>query len=124
MNIEQIATELRQRLETWLQQPDEATQGVQDLRERLELLKGTIGPKAASEALKSLRGAERNAKRVKCRRAADLLAVTCRPLNIVLEARAPLQRRSRKASTKPAATASDSEPKVSPGGGLLRRAQA
>lgn len=106
MDLEQIATELRQRLETWLDTPDETTEGVQELRERLDALKATIGAKAASEALRSLRGADQNARRAKCRAAADAIAAATRPLNIVLEARAPLQRQKRKpSSAKPAAGA-------------------
>ena len=106
MDIEQIAAELRQRLETWLDTPDETTEGVQELRERLKALKATIGAKAASELLKSLRGADQNARRAKCRTAADAIAAATRPLNVVLEARAPLQRQKRKPSiAKPAAGA-------------------
>ncbi len=102
MNLEQITTELRQRLETWLDTPNDASEGLDELRSKLQALGGTIGKKAASDALRALQSSEKGIRRSRQREAADTVAADLRPLGIILVAQAP-PKRQRKASAKPAA---------------------
>ncbi len=98
-----ITATLTRQLDTWLQEPDEATNGLQELRERLGALKGTIGPRATSEALRALSGSEKSIRASRQRQAAEAIARACRELGIILEPKAPLKRQPRKRTARPSA---------------------
>lgn len=112
MDIEQIAAELRQQLETWLNTPDEASRGLEALRERLQALGATIGTGAKRDALKALAGSEKDIQRSRQRQAADCLAAAVRPLGVVLVAQAP-PKRMRKAKAGAPAPATQGSPSPS-----------
>lgn len=101
--IQQISADLAQRLGAWLEQPDDASAGLQELRERLGALRGTLGASATSGALRELSGAEKSIKATRQREAADAIAAACRELGIRLEPGAPLKR-VRKRAAKPASS--------------------
>ena len=100
MNLEQIARELAQRLQTWLDTPNDASEGLDELRSKLQALGGTIGKKAAADALKALSGSEKDVRRSRQREAADTISSALRPLGIILAAQAP-PKRQRKVAPAP-----------------------
>ena len=102
--IQQIAGDLAQRLAAWLEQPDEAFLGLQELRERLGALRGSLGVPATSGALRELSGAERSIRASRQREAADAIAAACRELGVILEPKAPLKRAPRRKVAKPSPT--------------------
>lgn len=131
MNLEQISTELHQRLETWLKTPDEASRGLEELRERLQALGASLGTGAKKDALRALAGSEKDIQRSRQREAAEAIAAALRPLGVVLVAQAPPKRMRKAKAEAPAPTTQGSppstlhesvEPSRPPGGGLLRRA--
>ena len=65
--IQQISAALATRLGTWLEQPDEASSGLQELRERLGALRGTIGARATTAALRELAGAGKSIRAIRVR---------------------------------------------------------
>ncbi len=112
MDLNQIARELAERLGTWLDTPDDASKGLDELRGKLQALGGTIGKKAAADALKALQSSEKDIRRSRQREAADALAAALRPLGIVLVAQAPPKRQRVKAAAAP--TTQSSKPSASP----------
>ena len=100
MNLEHIASELAERLGTWLDTPNDASEGLEELRSKLQALGGTIGKKAASDALRALQSSEKDIRRSRQREAADAISAALRPLGIVLVAQAP-PKRQRKAAPAP-----------------------
>ena len=98
MDLEQITSDLRQQLETWLQAPNSATQGVQEARRGLDALKGVVSARAISAALKSLQSADRDVERARQKEAADQIAASLRPLGINLAAQAPPKRQRKRTS--------------------------
>jgi hypothetical protein len=100
MTLEQIARELAEQLEAWLDAPNSASEGLDELRNKLQALGGIIGKKAASDALRALHGSERDIRRSRQREAADRLVEVGRPLGIPLVAGMPLKRQ-RKAAPAP-----------------------
>ena len=90
--IDQIASDLRSRVEGWLNAPDEASAGLDELRERLQALGATIGTSAKNDALRALAGSEKDIRRSRQREAADTIAAALRPLGVVLVAQAPPKR--------------------------------
>ena len=104
MNLTDITSCLVRDLEAWLNSPSEASQDVQSLKERLEDLKGALGAKAVSSALKSLRHADRNLLRSRQREAAVSLVEACKRLGIPLVAGTPPKRRRKSAKPAPAPT--------------------
>lgn len=137
-SIQTIATDFTRRVGKWLSQPDEASTGLTELRDRLEALRGTIGSAAASEALKSLQGAERTIQTSRQKEAATVIAASLRELGIRVEPGAPLKRTPRKKAAKPAAPqeaeqasapsmgegSSDAAPAASDARGFLQRRKA
>ena len=100
-SLQDILSDVTPRLSEWLDRPDdEASLGLQELRTRLDALKGTIGG-AATAALKELAGAEKTIRASRQREAADAIALAVRELGINLEAKAPLKRSARKRSKPP-----------------------
>lgn len=94
--IQQIASTLAQQIEAWLKRPDEASLGLQELRERLGALRGSIGAGATSDALRAISGVDRNIRATRQRQAADAIAAACREVGVILEPRPPLKRAPRK----------------------------
>ena len=95
-SIQEIAASLARRLETWLEAPNEATTGLDELRKRIEALRGSIGAGATSEALRALSSSEKSIRATRQREAADAIASACRELGVVLSPGAPLKRTRRK----------------------------
>ena len=116
--IQDITADLVRRLGGWLEQPDEASAGLQELRERLDALKGTLGGAATSEALRALSGSEKSIRASRQREAANAIAAAVRELGVNLEAKAPLKRAPRKkaAAKPPAETAPQTPAPVGEGG--------
>ena len=108
--IQQISADLAQRLRAWLEQPDEATAGLQELQERLEALRSSLGARAVAEASRALSGSSRTIRAIRQRKAADTIAAACRELGIILEPKAPLKRAPRKKANKPAPTPTPAQP--------------
>lgn len=104
--LDSITADLSKRVAVWLEQPDEASLGLQELRERLGALRSTLGATATSGALRELSGAEKSIRSSRQREATEAIASACRELGIILEAKAPLKRAPRKRSPRPAATVS------------------
>lgn len=107
--IQTIAADLTRRVGEWASQPDEATAGLTELRERLDALRGAIGGGAASEALKALSGSEKAIQDSRKKEAATVIAASLRELGIRLDPGAPLKR-VRRAPAKPAPKASTPDP--------------
>ena len=97
--IDQISSDLHDDVEGWLNAPDEASAGLQELRERLQTLAGTIGAGAKNDALRALAGSEKDIRRSRQRAAADAIAAALRPLGVILLPGAP-PKRQRKAKPK------------------------
>ena len=97
--IQTIAADLTKRVGEWLSQPDEASAGLSELRERLEALRGTIGAGAATDALRALSGSEKTIRSSRQREAAVAISAALRELGIRVEPGAPLKR-VRKATSK------------------------
>lgn len=100
--IEHISVAFARQLAVWLEEPSEASRGLQELRERLQDLGGTIGAPAKNEALRALSGSEKSLRASRQREAAEAIAAACREVGVILEAKAPLKRQSRKRIAKPA----------------------
>lgn len=98
--IHQISEDLAGRLGAWLDTANDASEGLEELRSKLQALGGTIGKKAASDALKALQSSEKDIRRSRQREAADAISAALRPLGIVLVAQAP-PKRQRKAAPAP-----------------------
>ena len=108
--IDQIASRLHGQVEAWLNSSDEASAGLDELRERLQALGATIGTSAKNEALRALQGSERDIQRSRQKAAAVAIAAALKPLGVNLRAEAPpLRKRSRKA--KPEASTAE-EPRA------------
>jgi len=99
--IQTIAADLTRRVGEWVSQPDEATAGLTELRERLDALRGAIGGGAASEALKALSGSEKAIQDSRKKEAATVIAAALRELGIRVEPGAPLKRIPRKKASQP-----------------------
>ena len=95
--LDQLLADLVPRVESFINSPNEASRGLEELRERLQALGGSIGAGAKNDALKALAGSERDIKRARQREAADAIAAAMRPLGVILVAQAPPQRQRRKA---------------------------
>ena len=111
-SLDQIVSELFQRLETHLNAPNEASEGLLELRSKLETLGSTIGKKAASDALKALRSSEKSILRSRQRAIAVALADGLKPLGIPLEAGSPLKRQRRRPAEHPAPAEAESGARV------------
>lgn len=115
MDLDQIVEELFQRLEIHLNAPNDAFEGLQELRSKLETLGSTIGKKAASDALKALQSSEKSILRSRQRAIAVALADGLKPLGIPLEAGTPPKRRRRRPKSEAANAVQPASGEVSEG---------
>ena len=108
--LEQIVQDLAVRLEAWLDTPNDASRGLEALRSQLQSLGGTIGKKAASDALRALQGSGRDIRRSAQRDAALRLSVMGKSLGIPLVAGTPPKRQRRRTGASAPKLAGAGEP--------------
>ena len=80
-------------LEAWLAQPSPEATKLDELRDQVNALKNSLGAAGLTDALKGFELAAKNAKRVKQREAAEIIAELCKPTGVILHAGEPPKRR-------------------------------
>lgn len=80
--IEQITTGAAEELATWVQQPNQQSQGLAELRSRVEALGDALGTRAKREALSALSGSDRRISQSRARQAAECLVAACQKVGI------------------------------------------
>lgn len=103
MSIEQLVTAFADGpLAEWLTRAS-ASQELKEAEHKIRALEPIIGRKKTAAALRALTGSSRDARRLREREASEALAAAVRKHGLVLEPRAPLQRRRREVAARPAA---------------------
>jgi hypothetical protein len=87
--LETITKRLTADLKAWLDQPSDAGRKIERLRGELSSLKAELGADALAATLKKLDVAERSARRVRQREAAEAIAQQCKALGVILVAKEP-----------------------------------
>lgn len=101
-SLQDILSDATPRFSDWLDRPDdEASRGLNEVRQRLEALKGPLGA-SASAALRELAVAETVIRRSRQHQIAVEICKSLREIGIRLEPGAPLKRQPRKRSKPPA----------------------
>ena len=100
-------------LADWLAQAS-ASPEIEEAESKVKALEPIIGKKKTVAALRALAGSSRDARRLREKEASDALSEAVRKHGLVLEARAPLQRRKRKGSSDASAEGENRAPEGGP----------
>ena len=90
--LRQIIEGMTKELEVWIESEDETTAKIAAMKDQMKELGAALKGDALKSALKSLEDAERQAKRVKQRQAAEAIVELCHPLGVRLMAQEPPKR--------------------------------
>lgn len=113
-HLEEITGRLKAEVGEWLDQQEGALLELQELEERLEGLRPSLGAKAVADASRALSGSKTAIRRTRMREAGEAIAECLRELGIRVEPGAPMKRVRRKKAERPSAKPAPEPPEARP----------
>jgi GTPase involved in cell partitioning and DNA repair len=111
--LKQTLDRLTGELKAWLDEPSEARKTIERIRAELATLKTELGSDGMAVTLRKLDAADREARRVRQRKAAEAIAQICRPLGVILSPQEP-PKQSRKPRSESARSRKTKNPPQAP----------